>query len=222
MGRVDAGRPLGDELLRLANRDRAAREDVVDDLLGALARVLRNLGHEPDLESDLRAEPLARDEVAPSGAADLGENERRDDGRDDPETHLGEPEDRVGPRNGDVGARHEPAAAAEREAVHAADHRRGARVDRLEHGVQPHRVLDVLVVGEVDRRSLPLDVRAGAERWPLAFEEHRARVSDVRERVGELGDEVGVESVATLRLRERHSQDVPVPNHPQRAHRPGA
>ena len=40
------------------------------------------------------AEPLARDEVAPRSALpDLPECERRDDGRDDPELHLGERED---------------------------------------------------------------------------------------------------------------------------------
>ena len=106
--------------------------------------------------------------------------------------------------------------------MHAADDRRRAGVDRLEHAVEPHRVLDVLVVGEVDRGSLPLDVRTGAEGRPLALEEHGARVADVRERLGELGDEGGIERVPALGLRERHAEDVSVADDLQRAHRRGA
>ena len=222
MGCIDTGRPLAHEPLRLAHRDRAACEDVAHDLLGPLAGILRDLRHEPDAQRHLGPEALARDEVAARVAADLREDERRDHRRDDPEAHLGEPEGRVRPRHRDVGARDEAGAAAEREAVDAADDGRGAGVDRLEHAVEPHRVLDVLVVGEVDRRSLPLDVRTRAERRPFALEEHRAGVADVRECVRELRDERGVERVAPLRLRERHAKDVPVPDDLQRAHRRGA
>ena len=100
----------------------------------------------------------------------------------------------------------------------AADDRSGAGVDRLEHAVEPHRVLDVLLVGEVDRCPLPLDVRTRAERRAFALEEHGAGVADVRECVGELGDESGVERVAPLRLRERYAQDVPVPDELERRH----
>ena len=61
-------------------------------------------------------------------------------------------EHRVGRRDRDVGARDEAGAAAERVAVHAHDDRRRAAVDRLEHHpVEAQRVLDVLLVAEVDR-----------------------------------------------------------------------
>ncbi len=64
----------------------------------------------------------------------------------------------------------------------ADDDGRGAGVDRLHHRVQVGRVGDVLVVGQVDRRALPLDVRAGAEARAVTREEDEARVADVRER----------------------------------------
>ena len=53
---------------------------------------------------------------------------------------------------------------------------------------------------------------------PSPVEEHRARVADVRERVGQLRDERGVEGVAAFGLRERHAEDVPVTLHLQRRH----
>ncbi len=167
-------------------------------------------------------EALAGDEVAPRGRADLREDERRDHSRDDPEPDLREAEHRIGPRDRDVGAGDETRAAAEREAVHAADHGSRAGVDRLEHPVEAHRVGDVLLVGQVDRRALPLDVRAGAERRPVAFEQHGSRIADVREGLRELGDERRVECIAPLGLRERHAEEVPVPLDPQRRHLRGA
>ena len=205
---LDADRPLQHEPLRLAHRDRPAAKDVAHDLLGALAGILRDLGHEPDAQRDLGVEPLAGHEVPACRAPDLREDERRDDRRDDPEPDLGEPEDRVRPRDRDVRAGHEARPAAEREAVDAAHDRRRAGVDRLEHPVQPHRVLDVLVVGEVDRGSLPLDVGSSAERGAFALEQDGARVSDVAERLGELRDQGGVERVPPLGLREHDAKDM--------------
>ncbi len=98
----------------------------------------------------------------------------------------------------------------------------GQRVDCLQHAVQAHRVLDVRLVVEVDRRPLPFHVGAGAERRPLAREDDRARVADVRERVRELCDERGVERVAPLGARKRHVENLSVPLHSQRAHEPAA
>ena len=85
--------------------------------------------------------------------------------------------------------------------------------------VEPHRVLDVLVVREVDRRALPLDVGARAERRPLALEQDGPRIADVGERVRQLRDEAGVEGVPSLGLRERDPEDVSVANDLQRSHR---
>jgi hypothetical protein len=158
----------------------------------------------------------------PRSGADLREDERRDDRGDDPEAHFREPEDRVGPRDCDVGTRNQSRASAQGEAVHAADDRRRAGVDRLEHAVELHRVLDVLVVREVDRSPLPFDVGSRAERGALALEEDSTSVADVGERLGQLRDERGIEGVAALRLRQRHAEHVPVPLHLQRSHRRGA
>src|SRR5918996_4269495 len=71
--------------------------------------------------------------------------------------------------------RDESDAAAERVAVGADDHRGRAMVDRLEHLPEAARVLDVLLVAELDRGAHPLDVCPGAEALALAGEHDRAR-----------------------------------------------
>ena len=162
------------------NRIGPAAQDRGDELVDDRVGIGRDLVDEPDAQRCLGVETLAGQEVAPRVRADLGQHERRDDGRDDPEPHLREAENGVGGGDRDVGARDQPAPAAERVAVYARDHRSGAGVDRLAHLVQAHRVLDVLVVGEVDRRALPLDVGAGAEGGAFAGEDDGARVADQR------------------------------------------
>ena len=167
--------------------------------------------HEADAERGLGVEPLAGEEVPPRGTrADARQHERRDDRGNDPQPHLGVPEDGVRRRNGDVAAGDEPRAAAERVALHAGDDGRRAGVDSLEHAIEPHRVLDVLVEREVDRRALPLDVGAGAEALPLAGKHDATSIADVGERVGEGGDERRVERVAALGARQRHAEDATV------------
>ncbi len=103
-----------------------------------------------------------------------------------------------------------PGAAAEREALDASHDRGRTRLDGFQHAIEPHRVLDVLVEGEVDRRALPLDVGAGAEAAALPGEHHTAGVADVGERPCERGDERRVECVVTIGPGERHAQDAPV------------
>ena len=141
----------------------------------------------------------------------------------DPELHLAERELRVRRRDRDVAAGDEPAAAAERMPLHARDDRRRAAVDRVEHRAQPQRVGDVLLVRQLDRRAHPLDVGAGRERRAVAREHDRARIADVGERLGQLGDQRGVERVAPLRPRHRDPQHGAVALDPQRArdHRTG-
>jgi dihydrodipicolinate synthase/N-acetylneuraminate lyase len=95
----------------------------------------------------------------------------------------------------------------------------GTAVNRLEHGVEAHRVLDVLVVVEVDRRALPVHVGPGAEAWPLALEPDGACVTDVDERPRQLCDQGRVECIPALGARERDAEDVPLPLDPERAHR---
>ena len=100
------------------------------------------------------------------------------------------------------------------------DDRRGAAVDRLEHAAQRVRVGDVRVEVEVDRAAHPLDVRTGAEARPVPREHDGPRGADVDERLGELGDQRGVERVARLRPREGDAEDVAVPLDAERSHEP--
>ncbi len=123
-------------------------------------------------------------------------------------------------RDRDVGDRDEPAAAAEGVALHPHDDRRGARIDRLQHLPQPPRVLDVLLVGEVDRGAHPLNVRAGGEALSLAREDDHSRVPDVGESLGQLRDQLGVERIAPVGPRDGDPQDRPFVLGAERAHRP--
>ncbi len=158
-------------------------------------------------------------EVAPRrAAADLGQHEGRDDCRDDPQLDLREPEDGVVAADCDVAARSQPAAAAEAVALDAGDDGCRTGVDGDEHAVEAEGVLDVLLVGEVDRRALPLHVRSCAERLAVAAEEDRPRVPDVAERLCQLGDELGVERIATLGPRQCDAQHRPISLHAQPAH----
>ena len=218
MRKLVRGRLLANERLRLAHGFGPARQDLAGDALDGLVEVVRHLVDEPDAKRRLGVEPLAREEVASRLRADLGEDERRDDGRNDPELHLGEPEHRVARGHRDVRARHKPGASAECVPLHAEHERRGAAVDRAHHAREPAGVLDVLVVGEVDGGALPLDVRAGAERLAVAGEHDDARIANVVEGLGELADELGVERIAPLGAGE--SPAAPAPAAPREARSP--
>ena len=103
-------------------------------------------------------------------------------------------------RERDVGASDKADAAAERVALDLSDDRRRARVDRLQHAAESGGVRHVGVVVEVDRGAHPLDVgprRSSA----LAGQDDRARLPDVDEGLGELGDQRRVEGVPRLRSR---------------------
>ncbi len=168
MGGRLSGRALADEPLRRSHRFRPAGEEVSDDPLDSFVEVLGDLVHEPDPERGVGVEALAGEEVAARRArADAREHEGRDDGRNDPQAHFREAEDRIEAGDGHVGAGDDARAAAEGEPLNTGDDGRRASVDRLEHPVEPHRVRDVLVVGEVDRGALPLHVRSGAEARPV-------------------------------------------------------
>jgi len=106
-----------------------------------------------------------------------------------------------------------------RVAVDAREHGCRAAVDRLAHTVELQCVGHVLVEGEVDRRALPLDVSARTECRPLPGEHDRARVADVCEGFGQLGDQAGVEGVAALRAGQDYAQDSVVAFDPQAGHR---
>ena len=89
--------------------------------------------NEPDPERPLGVEPLAGDEEgARVTRPDPCDDERRDDGRDDPDLHLAEREPRAARGDDDVAAGEQAAGAAEDVPVHAGDDRRRAAVDRVE------------------------------------------------------------------------------------------
>ena len=154
---------------------------------------------EPDPKRGLGIEALTgQEEPSRRRGADSRQDERRDHGRDDPELDLGEAEDRIGRGHRHVGAADEARAAAERVALHPPDDRGGAGVDRLQHAVEAERVLDVLLVGEIDRRALPVDVGAGTEALTFSGEQDRTCVADVGEGVRQLLDQRRIEGVPAL------------------------
>ena len=158
--------------------------------------------------ADVRFEPLAGQEVAARGSrSDLREHERRDHSRDDPELHLGEAEDGIVGGNGDVGASGQSATAAEAVALDPGNDWSGTTVDGSEHPVQAERVLDVLLVAEVDRRALPVDVGAGAEALALTGQDHGPRVAHVGEGLCQLANELRVERVSSLGLVDRDAEN---------------
>ena len=94
-------------------------------------------------------------------------------------------------------------------ALHARDDGRRARIHGLEHAVETHCVLDVLLEREVDGGALPVHVGSCAEAGAVAREDDGARVTGSGEGVGELGDEGGVERVPPLRPRQRDPEQGP-------------
>ena len=102
--------------------------------------------------------------------------------------------------------------------MHATDDRRRAGIDRLEHLVEAHRIPDVLVVREVDRRALPLHVRSGAETRAITRQHDSPGVADIGEGLRELDDESGIERVAPIGAREGHVENGSVAFHPKSAH----
>ena len=220
LGQLQAVRSLRPhEALCLPNSGRTGRQQLVHYALDHAVETGCDLGDEPDAQRDLGAESLTGEEVAPRRpAADLGEREGRDHRRDDPQLDLREPEDSVVATDGNVAARSQATAAAEAVPLDAGDHGCRTRVDGDEHAVEAEGVLDVLLVGEVDRRALPLHVRSCAERLAVAAEEDRPRVPDVAERLCQLGDELGVEGVAALGPRQCDAQHRPISLYAQPAH----
>lgn len=213
-------RPHPDQALGLSGCVRTRAEELSHHTVDRSVEVGRDFMDEPDPESSRGIEPLARKEETPRRTfPDLRQHERRDHGRDDPELDLREPEGRILRRDRDVDSRCHAGSAAERVPLDPRDDGSGAVVDRLHHPEQAHRVLDVVVEGKVDCRSLPFDVGAGAEAFAVPSEEHEPGVANVGERLSQIPDELGVERVPTLRLRQGDSQDRSVSLHSQPAHR---
>jgi dihydrodipicolinate synthase/N-acetylneuraminate lyase len=206
-------------VLGLANGGGTGVEELADDPLDGGVEVICHLVDEADPQRRLGAEAFAGEEVAPRGSgADPGQHERGDHRRNDPQLDLREAEGRVRRRDRDVRARCQPAAAAEAIALNPGNDGDGGGVDRLEHAEEPKRVLDVLLVGEVDRGALPLHVRACAEALALPGEHHGARITDVGEGVSERSDQRSVEGVPPFRPGDRHAKNLHLPFDSEHAH----
>ena len=96
---------LPNEAFRLANRDRARREELSDHAVHSVVEFGRHLVYEPDPQSGGRVEPLPGEEVAPRRARpDPGQDEGRDDGGHDAEANFGECEHGVVRRDRNVHA----------------------------------------------------------------------------------------------------------------------
>ncbi len=143
---VSAAEDVAHELLRGRDRKRSRRFEMLknrrDRLVEALGR--NDMVHEPDRFRAVRIEAFARDEERTGiRDADLRENVRRDDGRNDAEFDFGEPEEGVVGGDGDVGHGGEPAAAAERRALNARYDRFATAVDRDEHARKRLGIVDI-------------------------------------------------------------------------------
>ena len=173
--------------------------------LSSAALALDDLVDEPDPLRPQGIEPAAAGEQGTGVRfADLRDDERRDDGGEDAEPRLGEPESRARLGDHEVAHRAEAHPAPERRALDSRDDGHGARVDGLEHLGHRHRVLLVALDVERHRGAHPVDVRAGTERLAFAGEDHgaqlRRRISlECRERRPKLGDQRGIERVPDRR-----------------------
>ena len=118
--------------------------------------------------------------------------------------------------------------AAQRCSVHPRHDGYRAAVDGEQHVVQPSGIRLVVLERQAPRRALPADVGASAEDRTVPGEDHGAQsrcqlVRQAPERLGERGNELGVERVAHLGTRQRdprHRPSWPAPLDPKavRAH----
>ena len=89
-----------------------------------------------------------------------------------------------------------------------------AAVDGDQHVVQPSGIRLVVLERQAPRRALPADVGASAEDRTVPGEDHGAQsrwrlVRQAPERLGERGDELGVERVADIGTRQYDPRDRP-------------
>ena len=205
------------ERFRGGDRARRGGAKLVEDRRDACVEVGggNDVVHETDPLRVQRVEAFAGDEQrARRRRADLRQDERRDHGRNDAELDLGEAEDRIVGGDDDVGGGDQTAAAAERGAVHARDHRLRTTVDRDQHRGHRLGVADVLRFREFERRAHPRDVGAAAKGFAGAGEHDRpdARVgTQGLEGIAQRGDQLGVEGVPDVGPVHGDARARPVP-----------
>jgi hypothetical protein len=130
----------------------------------------------------------------------------------DAETGFADGEARVVGGNRDVACASQAHTAAECRALHAGDGGLGAGLDACEHGGEPARVLEVVLLRGLARALHPLQVGAGAEVLAVASQHDHAHVrrnGQLRKRGVELGDHRLVEGVEHRRTRHgdlRHAR----------------
>jgi hypothetical protein len=139
---------------------------------------------QPDAQGPGRVEtPTTREQGARLRLADLGDDERGDDRRQETQPGFGEAEPRAGLRDDEVRHRTQAHAAAERGALDPGDDRHGAAVDGIEHLGHRHRVGLVGFAVEAERGPHPGRVGARAEAPALARQDDGAQL--IRRLAGE-------------------------------------
>src|SRR5688500_153717 len=223
------GSQLADQGLRGPRRRRAGRSKLIEQRFHPCVQsreVVEHLVDEADRPGTVGIEPRAAgEERAGMRLADLGKDEGADDGRDDAEPRLREPEGRVPFRDDDVRHRAQPHRPTQGRAVDADDDGHRAGVDRAEHGLHGRRVAFVVGDGQAHRGPHPVDVGAGAEDGPFAGQDDPAQgfgwlARELVEGGAQLSDELRVERVAHLRPIEDDPREGAVPRDAQSAHRP--
>ncbi len=163
-----------------------------------------------------RVEPAtARKERASVRLADLGNHERRDDGRQYAQPRLGETEFRAGFCNDQVRHRAQAHPAAECRAVNPGNHRSGTTIDGIEHLGHDHCILLVLIACEPQAGAHPADVRTRAERRAGAAQDNGTQgvgrlIRETEEHSAQVADERCVECVVHVRPVERYPRDSAV------------
>jgi hypothetical protein len=145
--------------------------------------------------------------------ADASQHEGADRRRDETDADLAQREEGARARDGDVGHRGQPHAAAHGRAVDAADERDRQLVEGAERVGQQARLLEVVLERSGEHGLHPAQVRAGAERRLGAGEDHQPDVpiaGQAGQGAPELVEHRGVEGVAHLGAVQGQAGDVPL------------
>ena len=162
---------------------------------------------QPDPPGLIGRESLGAQEITPRVSRSNGsEHIRANGGREKSQPHFGETEDRRFGRHRKVAAGHQSDPAAESGTVDLRNGRFAQRIERAHHAGQAQCVLEVLCLGIPRRSAHPVQVRAGGKTFARSPQNNNAYsvvLVKFLEEVGQIRDEMFVESVANLRPVER-------------------